>query len=364
MVMVFFVISGYALGYRMLKLMRTRQAISLLDTFISSIFRRFIRLYGSTSIATFAAMLLVWFRFCIPDLRQETFLLQVKHWMGDFAHFSYPLAANVDGYVHADELVSAYLGVTWTIPIEFRGSMLLFLFCIGACKLTTRNRMALCWFFMICSYLYQVIYVAMFLGGLFIADLSFTRHPERLSPPSHLPATSEATTERQEPPRQSRRSKIVFTAILILAVFLLSQPHGKVLTQTYWPWPLLESAIPSYMVGWRMRENWWIGVGSFLLVWALDECPMLQAPFRWNVSQYIGELSFGIYITHYLLVWTVWERILLPLRFAWLGNAPWTVAPFVVVHFFIMLWVADLFIRLDKKVIAFARWCQTKTFVW
>lgn len=40
MVDVFFVISGYVLSYRMLKLMRTQQAVPLLDTVVSSVFRR------------------------------------------------------------------------------------------------------------------------------------------------------------------------------------------------------------------------------------------------------------------------------------------------------------------------------------
>ncbi|KAH8749848.1 acyltransferase family-domain-containing protein [Hyaloscypha sp. PMI_1271] len=364
MVMVFFVISGYALSYRMLKLIRTRQALALLETFISSIFRRFLRLYGSTGAATFFSMLLVWFRICIPENRQATFLLQLKHWVIDFAHFSYPLAPNVDGYVHSGALVSTYLGVTWTIPIEFRGSMLVFVFCIGACKLSTRNRMTLCWFFIVCSYFYQAIYVGMFLGGLFIADLSFTRHPDRLIPPSQLPRSSDISFIETKPSCQPVKAKIFYTAVLTVALFLLSQPHGKGIRQEYWPWPVLEKVIPSFLVGWRSRELWWISIGSFLLVWALDSCPMLQTPLLWNISQYVGELSFGIYLTHLLVLWTVWTPILDPLRVLCLGDAMWTYAPFYAIHFLVMIWASELFIRFDKKVIAFAAWCKKKTFVW
>ncbi|KAK7421997.1 hypothetical protein QQZ08_009718 [Neonectria magnoliae] len=52
-VTVFFLISGYALSYRPLKLIRSQNGQELLNTLSSSVFRRLIRLYVPTAIATF-----------------------------------------------------------------------------------------------------------------------------------------------------------------------------------------------------------------------------------------------------------------------------------------------------------------------
>jgi len=368
MTMVFFVISGYALSYRMLKLMRKHQAQGLLDAFVSSIFRRQIRLFGSTGIATFVAMLLVWFGFDIPTLREEpllqqTFLLQLKDWFLDFARLSNPLNQHIDGYFHPLELQSFYLGVTWTIPIELRGSILLFIFCIGTCKLSNRNRMALCWMFIICSYLYQVAYVSMFLGGLFIADLAFSQHPERLNQPSRLGVEHGITIDRGGDIPQCRRIQVFYAVVLAIAIFLLGQPAGD-LSLHYWPWPILDGLIPPIFDGPRTRELWYMSVGSFLLVWALDASPLLQAPLKWNFSKYLGELSFGIYITHHIVLWTIHKCVLVPLQISLLGTSFWSFAPVVPIHFMFLLWVAELFTRVDQKVITFAKWCETRFFVW
>jgi peptidoglycan/LPS O-acetylase OafA/YrhL len=204
MVDVFFVISGYVLSYRMLKLMRTQQAVPLLDTVVSSVFRRWIRLYGSAAVASFILMLLVEFGWTYRSRRQKNLALQLWDWGLDFGHFS-NVFAHLDGYWSRNGLSNKYLDVLWTMPVEFRGSMALFTFCVGVCKLSTRNRMLLCWFLMLLAWYWAVVYVALFLGGLFLADLSFTRHPERLGPHPSLPLDAKDVLEH--PPRRQPVSK-------------------------------------------------------------------------------------------------------------------------------------------------------------
>ena len=97
MVDVFFVILGYVLNYRMLKLMRTRQAVPLLDTIVSSVFRRWIRLYGSAYVASFVAMLLVEFKWTRPGICQKTSASILWEWVVDFGRFS-NIFASVEGY--------------------------------------------------------------------------------------------------------------------------------------------------------------------------------------------------------------------------------------------------------------------------
>jgi peptidoglycan/LPS O-acetylase OafA/YrhL len=280
--------------------------------------------------------------------------------MVDMGHFCNPFV-NIDGYWHADVFKSGYLLVLWTIPIEFRGSLVVFLFCIAACKLSTRGRMSLCWLIILICFYWTTTYVALFLGGMFLADLSFTRHPERLGTSAPLPQITSEKTPRPQP--QSLRHRILYASLLIIAIFLLCQPTEE-LSAASWPWPQLESLIPSKFRASPNKEHWWLSIGSLILVFALDSSPTLQTPLKWNFSQYLGELSFGIYVMHLLVLWCLWWPHLNKWRLSLLGEEMWTYAPFLVLFYAAILWAADLFCRIDGKIVAFGRWLQDKLFEW
>ncbi|KAH6662808.1 acyltransferase family-domain-containing protein [Halenospora varia] len=364
MVDVFFVISGYVLSYRMLKLMRTRQAGPLLDSLASACFRRYIRLYLSATAASFASMMLLRIGWAAPCPRKDTFLQQLGDWALDQARFSNPFV-DLQGYWTPGMHSSKYLDVLWTIPVEFRGSLVLFFFCAASCKLSTRSRMLFCWFLISLCYYWAVVYPALFLGGFFLADLSFTRHPERLSPP--LPTTillSASTADNTPPGRTTKLStKIFYITTIIFALFILGQPSNG-LSECPWPWPILEKFIPPSFRGSGVWEHFWLSVGALLLVFALDSYPILQTPLNWNFCQYLGYCSFGIYVMHILVVWSFWRLILDPLRNQWLGGAMWTFAPCLLINYAAVLWAADIFSRVDAKVVRLGRWIEKRVFEW
>ena len=130
MVDIFFVISGYVLSYRIIKLMRTQQAEPFLHSVVSSIFRRFTRLYGSAAIASFIMMTLVFFGWTTPNmiknLQKSTFSTQVWDWAKDYVHYSNIFAANIQGFWYKGSLNNKYLLPLWTIPVEYRGSIVVF----------------------------------------------------------------------------------------------------------------------------------------------------------------------------------------------------------------------------------------------
>jgi hypothetical protein len=186
MVDVFFIISGYVLSYRLLMLTRNQDR-RLLDAVASATFRRYLRLFGSTGAATFIAMIVVWLGWIeVTDGmevtgRKETFFAQVWDWWRDLAKLSNPFS-HVEGFWYLGDLNSRYLNQLWTIPVEFRGSMVVFSFCTMACKLSTRHRMILTWILVNAFVYWRVVYAALFLLGMWIADVSLGRHPERLNP--------------------------------------------------------------------------------------------------------------------------------------------------------------------------------------
>jgi hypothetical protein len=105
---------------------------------------------------------------------------------------------------------------------------MLFLFCIGTCKLTSRSRMALTFFLIVLSYGWGETWATLFLAGLFLADVSFSYYPERHSPQL---VQSQEPVHRPQPIYQ----RIFFTFVLFVAMILLSQPAPE-MPPEWRPW--------------------------------------------------------------------------------------------------------------------------------
>lgn len=365
MVAVFFVISGYVLSYRILKLMRNKESALLLDAFSSSMFRRWLRLYGSTAIATLIAACCVslgWY-LPVPDLAMPTFFGQLWHWFLSSLLFSNPFA-NVEGWIHPGALFTPYLTQMWTIPVEFRGSIILFCFCISSAKLSVRSRMIYLWAVVLLCYYWRCVFVPEFLFGMFIAELSFSRHPERLGRPVLPMEDNEKPLSRQL--KMWRLSKAIASPIgsslaMIVGLLLLGQPDPPDLGLSGpFPFQYLVYLIPTWYGD--AAYTFWLSIGAFLVILALDSSPLLQKPFTWSFSQYIGDLSFGIYAMHVIWIECLYLRVLIYWQALYLGDSYPAYIPGILVVTLCVLWSADYFRRADRMVVNAGRWLQIKAF--
>lgn len=108
MVAIFFVVSGYALSYKPLKLIRKRDSAALLDSMASMIFRRHMRLYLPLIFTTFIAMCLGYLG-AFPDNWVPAFpgqwKLQVWDWWTKFVWMADPfrpiICKNISYYPEA-----------------------------------------------------------------------------------------------------------------------------------------------------------------------------------------------------------------------------------------------------------------------
>jgi peptidoglycan/LPS O-acetylase OafA/YrhL len=352
---VFFVISGYVLSHRLLKHMRAKESKPLLDNFASSMFRRYIRLFLPTFFASFLALILVRMGRLGYVHRFDYLHQQIWDWMSDCATLGNPFLGP-RGYKIAfnNDYASHYLDPLWTIPLEFRGSIVLYAFCLGACKLATKQRMILCCGVIVMCYVWSSIYIALFLGGLVIADLNLSR-----STPAQLPSANAAE------PVKSIKERAAWSSLLVLGLFFLSQPDNYSST-TVRPWPYLRTFVPQHLEkeSDQLAQHYYLSIGAIMLVAALDNYPILQKPLRWDFSQYLGEVSFGVYVMHVLLMWTLWNPIVEPFRVAHLGSS-WVACYFVwFLYLGVILWTGELFSRVDSKIVRFGRWLQDKMFDW
>lgn len=359
MVAIFFVISGYVLSFRMLKMMRNQEAGRLVDCLASSTFRRYLRLYGSTAVATFMVPFIIQIGWWVPPdvTKHATLGGQLWDWFMNTIFTSNPFAT-VDGWMHPRALFPQYLRQMWTIPVEYRGSIVLYSFCAAVSKLPTKSRMALTWVVILIAYVWRAVYVAEFLFGLFIADLSLSRHPERLGSGRtvRLGEDKEATGYQL-----SVSSKLGYVLVFLLGLLLLGQPDNPIGATGPFPFQYLSQLIP----WWYDTASYtlWLGVGASLVVFALDSYPTLQKPLEWGFSQYVGELSFGIYAMHIIVVGCLYRPVLEPLRQQHLGESAMAHIPGVIITTIVVLWTADYFTRVDRMVVRAGRWLQTKTFI-
>jgi peptidoglycan/LPS O-acetylase OafA/YrhL len=357
---VFFVISGYVLSYRLLKFMRARDSAALIDGFASSMFRRYIRLYFSAFAASFIAMIMVRKGRLGYVHRFDYLSEQLWDWMGDCLTLGNPFQGP-RGYKIAfdNSYASHYLDPLWTIPVEFRGSIVLYCFCLATCKMSTLSRMIVCCGLIVLSYMWHAIYIALFLGGCFIADLNLSR-----SAAAKARESEQLGPVKDAAPQKSIRERVGWIVVFVFALFLLSQPDNY--NSEVWPWPYLKSKAPKHMFEehHQLAQHYYLSIGAILLVCALDNYPALQTPLCWDFPQYLGEVSFGMYVMHVLLMWGFWNTNVEPFRVAHLGGSWLACNGVYVAYFALILWAGELFSRIDSKVVRLGRWLQRIAFAW
>lgn len=360
MVDIFFVISGYVLSHRLLRMMHNHEP-GFQKAIASSTFRRWLRLYASTAIASLVTAIAVYLGWCRPEFRKGTFLAQMDHWMWDTIAASNPFA-DIHGYWSRDVFRTQYLDQMWTIPVEFRGSLVVFWFCAAASCLSTRGRRIFCCVVMALCYLWAAAWASIFLLGVLIADFSFDRYPERLSR-IRLPQQQNLDTSPEKAvQRQSPLAKVGYVFLLLIAMFILGQPPTEYGYEGYFLWPYLSKAIPWYYPA-ELGQHIWLSVGSSLLVFVLDRCRMLQIPLESGFSQYLGDLSFGVYAMHNTVNWCLYMPYVEPWRAVHLGDSFFSGLPGMVFTTLVILWVADYFTRIDNYVVWLGKWMESKTFV-
>lgn len=176
---IFFVISGYSLSYKALSLLASNNPTKVRETLASSVFRRGLRLFLPTIVSTFIAMMCVHFGiwqnlypwWTTPPPHFDSIISQLKHWL------SLAVIDPMDPFRTASG--NLYDGNLWTIPVEFYGSMIVFLLllAISSSKRYIRFIMLLGFPLLAVRAGYQNIYV--FTSGIVLAEIHLlhTKYP-------------------------------------------------------------------------------------------------------------------------------------------------------------------------------------------
>lgn len=358
LVQIFFLVSGYVLALKPLMLIRERAWESLFHSMTVSVFGRGMRLFLPPLVSTFAVMLAVrmgWYGFAyreympgiVPEHpeRLPTFGAQVGNWMlfvvGELMN---PWKWNTTA--------SKYDSHLWTIPIQFKSAMILFLAILGLARAHPRVRVSIV--VLLISY-YMVAKrwdVAVHFGGFLLADLDLNRED------STSFSTETVTAPLSPPPKPKNPiSTIFWSAIFLLGLYLGSFPRHAIGASASDGFGFLAS-----LSTWHKH---WHTLAAILIAWSLSHAPILQSPFTSAPMLYLGKISFSLYIVHgpvlhmfgYAMAPFMWQFTGKETNFRFqlgFGLGLLVLSPLVV-------WVADTFWRMVQIPCAeFARWVEKK----
>jgi peptidoglycan/LPS O-acetylase OafA/YrhL len=352
MVTIFFVVGGYVMSIRPLKLIHTRQHVSFFNTLVSSVFRRSFRLYIPAIIMSFIAMLSLYaglweyarqftednayVRFDDHHIpRMDSLRLQFMDWVHETK-----MMANIFNYYNDGVTMPYYPHYDphlWTIPVEYRSGMLLALalLCFARCR--TGIRMALMAFTTLFVGMWDRWELVCFLSGSLLCEIDLvtgagSKTTSSISPetepkytalvdsadilPSYWPyaprtSSHSLTSNISTINTRSIISRLMPYATFLLGLFLLSAPSLEMATTP--GYMIISTFVPS---SYSDPKRFPYTIGALLTVYALIRSATLRAPFLSPFPQYLGKISFSLYVVHGLLIHvvglsvtpTIWAR--------------------------------------------------------
>lgn len=372
-VSVFFVVSGYSLSIKPIKLMRAGQWEELSESLASSTFRRFFRLFLPCFASTFIVMWLLnlnfyeftrefgssrgWMRFGGP-----IHVAKAASWWDQFKDWA-SCAVNMV-WVWSFELFGGrnrYDTHTWTIPVEFRGSLVLFLCQSAFSRKTPYLRMALFVAVAIFVHAWGRWDVFLFIAGPVLAEIDII-----------LSAGAGWHSQSQTRPGGGRLSlfwvvHVFWIVVCLTGLFLLSFPEVAGIASP--GFSTLSQHIPTSMPM-PDKHRYWPMWGAIFYVAAINNLKLLASFFNTRFIQYLGRISFSIYLVHgplhhtfgYAVYMLVFQHIFGFVPGELMGplfNFAFGIC--FIINLAAIVWAADVFMRaVDIPSVKFAKWLDER----
>ncbi|KAK2001929.1 acyltransferase [Colletotrichum falcatum] len=383
-VCVFFVISGYALSYKPAKLTAQMKKGDFLTAIASSVFRRYLRLFLPTMATTLVVACLAHYRlFEVPPVPNqavvwgrppvvETFSGQMKSWWAQFGSLSDPFSKDLDrgrGFT--------YDPVLWTIPVEFQGSMIVFLMHVAFYRLRPRIRILFSLFALAYAVRSGYWQFSLFLSGLCMATLNFhgqVQHDIHDPTSPTLPYASNTLTLESfrfsffpsgSLGKDHTGKKAIQIASFLGALWVLSYPES---TASIAPgYKTIFSLTPA---NYGRGEYFWLPIASMWLVFTVDKSPVIQPLFTNRYIQYLGRISYAIYLVHFSMIWLYGIHLIR--LCATITGSPfaansesvsWAISAILATIFYLSgtICVADFVQRyVDAQSVKFSAWFESK----
>lgn len=357
----FMVLGGYCVSIPLIRLRERKPDHPglLVRRIQSTIVRRFLRLYLPVLVISVLSQLL----FYTDSYNWPWFPEKVHRGL---AAWSSPLSHAVYVFRYMADLTNIirfqfnenFNDQVWTIPLELRGSFVVYFSVIALCLWKPRARIGTILILMTNVLWYCHWETFCFMGGMLIAELRFYQGNNRQQTRSH----------RHNTPSVKRQNALLLTVGLYL-VYLDAEsrlPSGYQWLSSY------QSPHWADFAEWTDIRYCWHSIGGLLIVGAIDNDSRLQHCLAASKPlQYLGQISFSIYLVHVMvfrmlrnplvgLVWWLGMRT----QYGWADRAylespiffyvTWWISGTIVGIF--TLYLAHLFhVYVDKKFVKLVR---------
>ncbi|KAK4561282.1 hypothetical protein LTR86_004599 [Recurvomyces mirabilis] len=266
-VAIFFVISGYVLTAKPLRLLQALIATTFL--WMTSW-----HLFGIKSSNPIAA----------PP--ERTYLDEVWKWYCDFKNYS---------FIFTGDAWNAYNDHTWSIPMEFRGSIVVYTASLAFSRFKTDKRLlcevGLIWYFL---WIVDGWFCALFMVGMLLADLDLLAEKDQLP----------AVLARLRPFKLPLCYLMFFAALYLGGVPSITNDLSHLRDSP--GWHLLSYLKPQAVYDFRWFFRFW---AASLMVACIPHISWLKAFFETAFCRYLGRISFGFYLVHGPVLWTMGDRL-------------------------------------------------------
>ncbi|CAO2652296.1 Nn.00g005790.m01.CDS01 [Neocucurbitaria sp. VM-36] len=294
-VAIFFVISGYVLSVKGLSLIQRGQFQQASDGIGSALFRRWLRLYIPIIVVTFSWLCCRHWTHIWVDMgaMKDTFREDVVSWYQTFKNYSFVFDNNIYTFTET------YHPHTWSIPIEFKGSIIVYTVIPALAKCTRNNRLwceaGLIFYFL---YIVDGYFGALFMAGMLLCDLDL------LAQDDELPQVLSVLAGFKE---------FIFFHLFIVALYLGGVPaldtfemDRMTLLRKSPGWVWLSRLKPQAVFDAKWFYLFW---AAFLAVASIPRLPWLKSFFETRFCQYLGRISYALYLVHGIIIWTLADRI-------------------------------------------------------
>jgi peptidoglycan/LPS O-acetylase OafA/YrhL len=333
LVPIFFIVSGYVLSVKPLRLARKETWEPLVLALAGSAFRRGIRLFLPPIVSTFCVMLLAHFglfSFSYDKMpgRVPAHAPALEGLGSQFLSWAEFVTFEMINPWRWDVAAMQYGPHLWTIPISFKGSCVVFITCLALLRVKSHARLVLLGLEMAFASSQGRWDMALFISGMMLCELDLRRiHNDK----AVLSLSSVA----------SRRTRFLCLSLVLTGLYLGSFPRYNNGGQCVLGYRTCCKITYDY--------HYWHALGAFMLMGAIARDEALQWPFTLAAMQYFGSISFAIYIIHEPLLHVVGFRTV---KVMWSLTGNETTIQYqvgllfaMVINAVLLVWLADLFKR-------------------
>ncbi|KAB8304613.1 hypothetical protein EYC80_003989 [Monilinia laxa] len=301
MVSLFFVVSGYSISLAIIRYRDIDENLVFYRKLTSSVFRRGFRLYLPLLTLYLISHVAFYIGLYDWEFGESEGCPAAKPWSNPFPHLDCLAMSFMTNLNLAGPYSTSGLNMhLWTVQSEFQGSLALYLTILGLASTKPRVRLGVvCFLSLIFLWFGQASFICFF-AGLSLAEFDTIR--------KDLPNVSFniASGTGRSVMRLIFR-KIVTLALFAFGIYLLCLPSDERFPAdfSFQTWMKLP-----FWVDEHIRIICWYAIGAVLVVATLRNHPTLRIPLESRLAQYLGKISFSLYLIHLTIFRTLRDHIL------------------------------------------------------